>query len=43
MCINCCFERYGKNNNISFGLVEGEIIKEGAIATTWAHDHHNLM
>ncbi|MHC9415593.1 adenine deaminase [Clostridium perfringens] len=37
------FERYGKNNNISFGLVEGEIIKEGAIATTWAHDHHNLM
>lgn len=37
------FERYGKNNNIAFGLVEGEIIKEGAVATTWAHDHHNLM
>lgn len=37
------FERYGKNNNVAFGLVEGEIIKEGAIATTWAHDHHNLM
>ena len=37
------FERYGKNNNVSFGLVEGTIIKEGAIATTWAHDHHNLM
>lgn len=37
------FERYGKNNNVSFGLVEGSIIKEGAIATTWSHDHHNLM
>ncbi|MGL4912313.1 MAG: adenine deaminase C-terminal domain-containing protein [Romboutsia sp.] len=37
------FERYGKNNNVAFGLVEGEIIKEGAIATTWAHDHHNVM
>lgn len=37
------FERYGKNNNVAFGLVEGEIIKEGAVATTWAHDHHNVM
>ena len=37
------FERYGKNNNVSFGLVKGSIIKKGAIATTWAHDHHNLM
>lgn len=37
------FERYGKNGNIAFGLVEGEIIKEGAVAATWAHDHHNIM
>lgn len=37
------FERYGKNNNVSFGLVQGEIIKEGAVATTWAHDNHNVM
>ena len=37
------FERYGKNNNVAFGLVKGEIIKEGAVATTWAHDHHNVM
>jgi len=37
------FERYGKSNNIAFGLVDGEVIKKGAIATTWAHDHHNLM
>lgn len=37
------FERYGKTNNVSFGLVEGSILKEGAVATTWAHDHHNIM
>lgn len=36
-------ERYGKSKNKSFGLVGGSIIKEGAIATTYAHDHHNLM
>ncbi len=37
------FERYGKNNDRAYGLVNGNIIKEGAVATTWAHDHHNLM
>lgn len=37
------FERYGKSNNIALGLVQGEIIKEGAVATTWAHDNHNVM
>lgn len=36
------FQRYGGNNK-AFGLVNGNIIKKGAIATTWAHDHHNLM
>ncbi|MEF9990861.1 MAG: adenine deaminase C-terminal domain-containing protein [Romboutsia sp.] len=39
----CVFERYGKTNNVAFGIVEGETIKKGAVATTWAHDHHNLM
>lgn len=42
-CLISVFERYGKGNNKSFGLVTGSIIKEGAIATTYAHDHHNLM
>ncbi|MCT4542558.1 MAG: amidohydrolase family protein [Vallitalea sp.] len=42
-CLISVLERYGKNNNQSFGLVSGSIIKEGAIATTYAHDHHNLM
>lgn len=36
-------ERYGKNGNIAYALVENTISKKGAIATTWAHDHHNLM
>ena len=37
------FERHGKNGNIGFGLVTGDCIKNRAIATTYAHDHHNLM
>lgn len=36
-------ERYGKNGNISFSLLEEPIDQQGAIATTWAHDHHNVM
>lgn len=36
-------ERYGQNGKISFGLVENALTEKGAIATTWAHDHHNLM
>ena len=36
-------ERYGKNGNIGYGLVEQAINEKGAVATTWAHDHHNLM
>ena len=37
------FERYGKNGNVSHALVKNTISKKGAIAATWAHDHHNLM
>lgn len=36
-------ERYGKNGNIAFALLEEPIDQQGAIATTWAHDHHNVM
>lgn len=36
-------ERYGKNGNIGYGFVENALKEKGAIATTWAHDHHNLM
>ncbi|MCD5003393.1 amidohydrolase family protein [Enterococcus saccharolyticus] len=36
-------ERYGKNGNIAHALMDQPLKKKGAIATTWAHDHHNLM
>ena len=36
------FDRYtGKNK--AFGFARGACLKEGAVATTYAHDHHNLM
>jgi adenine deaminase len=37
------FERHGKNNNIGYGLIENGLISDGAIATTWSHDSHNLL
>lgn len=36
-------ERYGKNGNISISLMDQPLTQPGAVATTWAHDHHNLM
>ncbi|MEF3312265.1 adenine deaminase C-terminal domain-containing protein [Paenibacillus sp. GYB004] len=36
-------ERYGKSGNRAFGLVGGDAIQRGAIATTYAHDNHNLL
>lgn len=36
-------ERYGKNFNKSFAILSGDGIKEGAVGTTWCHDHHNLL
>ncbi|SFO84976.1 adenine deaminase [Tranquillimonas alkanivorans] len=35
-------ERHGKNGNIATGFVRGFGIREGAIASTVCHDHHNL-
>lgn len=37
------FERYGKNGNRAHGFMDGCVIKRGAVATTLAHDHHNLL
>ncbi|MGL4654431.1 MAG: adenine deaminase C-terminal domain-containing protein [Sarcina sp.] len=37
------FERYGKNSSVGIGLATGDIIKKGAVATTYAHDCHNLL
>lgn len=37
------FERYGRNGNRAYGLIGGDVIKHGAIATTYSHDNHNLL
>jgi len=42
-CLGVMFERHGKNGNKGYALVGGDIIKSGAVATTYAHDHHNLL
>ncbi|AIF52739.1 adenine deaminase C-terminal domain-containing protein [Pelosinus sp. UFO1] len=42
-CLAVVLERHGKNRNMGFGLVGGDVIKHGAVATTYAHDHHNLL
>ena len=36
-------ERYGKTGSIAYGFVDKALYEKGAVATTWAHDHHNLM
>lgn len=43
LSLGVIFERYGKNGNIGFGLVEGALKESGAVATTWSHDSHNLF
>ncbi len=36
-------ERYGKNGNVGYGLIEGFGLTSGAIASSVAHDSHNLL
>lgn len=36
-------ERYGKNGNIGITFVKGFGLTKGAISSTVAHDHHNLI
>lgn len=36
-------ERHNKNGNVALGLVQGFGIKNGALASTVAHDSHNLI
>ena len=38
-----CVERHGRGGTIGVGLVTGFGLREGALASTVAHDHHNLM
>ncbi|TVY08642.1 adenine deaminase C-terminal domain-containing protein [Paenibacillus cremeus] len=37
------FERYGKGGSRAYGLIGGDTIQRGAIATTYSHDNHNLL
>ena len=36
-------ERHGKNGNIGISFVKGFGIKNGALASSIAHDHHNIV
>jgi adenine deaminase len=36
-------ERYGKNGNIGIGFVRGFELKNGALASSVSHDHHNIV
>lgn len=36
-------ERYNKNGNVGLGFIKGLGLKDGALASTVAHDHHNLL
>lgn len=41
-CLAAVFNRYGRKMQ-GYGLVGGSIIEKGAVATTYAHDSHNLL
>ncbi|MDR3586962.1 MAG: adenine deaminase [Desulfosporosinus sp.] len=36
-------ERYGKTGGVGSGFVKGFQLKEGALATSMSHDHHNIV
>lgn len=36
-------ERHGKNGNTGYGFLTEACLKEGTVATTYFHDHHNLF
>ncbi len=38
-----CVERHGRRGTVGVGLVTGFGLRRGALASTVAHDHHNLM
>lgn len=36
-------ERYGREGSIGFGFITGNCHKQGAIASSYAHDNHNVL
>lgn len=43
LCLIAVIERHHKTGNIGLGLIKGYGIKNGAAATTVAHDSHNMI
>ena len=37
------FERHHATGDVGTALASGECLHRGAVASTWAHDHHNLL
>jgi len=42
-CLLSVFERHGINNNRAYGLAGGDVLLRGAVASSYAHDSHNLL
>lgn len=42
LCLAVAFERHGRAGTAGYGFVRGAL-RRGAMATTWAHDSHNLL
>ena len=43
VCLVAILERHGRTGNRSLNLVQGLGLRQGAVATTVAHDSHNLL
>lgn len=43
LCYLAVVERHGKNGGVGLGFVKGLGLARGALASTVAHDHHNLI
>ncbi|MCX4307480.1 MAG: amidohydrolase family protein [Acetatifactor sp.] len=41
--LGAVFERHGKNHTVGIGFFSGSCHGEGTVATTYCHDHHNLL
>lgn len=42
LCKVAVVERHGRNGNLAVGFIQGFGLQRGAIASTVAHDHHNI-
>ena len=43
LCLAAVFERHGQGGSVGYGFATGDCLKRGAVATTYAHDSHNLL